>query len=81
MTHTSADDRAHGAEEGLANIDVEHEVCCPYCGEAGTVLVDPLGGGHQRYVQDCEVCCRPWEVTARVMGDGIVAVEVKQEDA
>ena len=74
------DPMATGGED-IADIDIEHPVHCPYCGESGTVLVDPVGGGHQQYVQDCEVCCRPWEVTVRVMSHGMVAVEVKQEDA
>lgn len=31
---------------------------CPYCGEAIEILVDASAGG-QRYVEDCQVCCRP----------------------
>ena len=40
----------------------EREVDCPYCGEAVALLVD-WSAGSQRYVEDCEVCCRPMEVT------------------
>lgn len=40
---------------------------CPYCGEAVDVWVDIGGGTHQRYVEDCPVCCRPWDV--RIYGD------------
>ena len=35
---------------------------CPYCGESVEVDVDPSGGPHQQYVEDCPVCCRPWDV-------------------
>jgi hypothetical protein len=35
---------------------------CPYCGEAVELDVDEGGGPRQRFVQDCPVCCRPWEV-------------------
>ena len=27
--------------------------------------LDPGGGDTQEYVQDCEVCCRPWQVQVR----------------
>ncbi len=39
----------------------EHELECPYCGEPIVLLVD-WSAGSQRYVEDCEVCCRPMEV-------------------
>ena len=32
---------------------------CPHCGEPLDTYVDPGGGEHQRYVEDCAVCCRP----------------------
>ena len=35
---------------------------CPYCGEPVELTVDPDGGGHQVFVEDCPVCCRPWQV-------------------
>jgi hypothetical protein len=35
---------------------------CPYCGEPIDLLVDEGGGERQEYVEDCPVCCRPWEV-------------------
>jgi len=37
---------------------------CPYCGEAVELEVDESGGSRQSYVQDCPVCCRPWQVEA-----------------
>ncbi|GJM11096.1 MAG: hypothetical protein DHS20C11_33720 [Lysobacteraceae bacterium] len=38
------------------------EVRCPYCGEAIEMVVDP-SVSQQTYVEDCEVCCQPIEVT------------------
>jgi Cysteine-rich CPXCG len=43
---------------------------CPYCGEAVELLIDAGGGPHQAYVEDCPVCCRPWQVEARLDADG-----------
>ena len=42
--------------------DTEAEVGCPYCGEVVTIGVDPAGGLVQAYVEDCQVCCQPWQV-------------------
>lgn len=42
--------------------DTEAEVGCPYCGEMVTLGIDPAGGAVQTYVEDCQVCCRPWQV-------------------
>ena len=42
--------------------DTEVEVDCPYCGEVVTIGVDPAGGTIQTYIEDCQVCCRPWQV-------------------
>lgn len=41
---------------------METVVLCPYCGEANTILVDESAGATQEYVEDCQVCCRPWQV-------------------
>ena len=32
---------------------------CTFCFEENSVFVDPEGGNMQRYVEDCQVCCRP----------------------
>jgi transposase-like protein len=37
-------------------------VSCPYCGEESELDVDEGGGSRQSYVQDCPVCCQPWQV-------------------
>ena len=38
----------------------EVDVTCPWCGEALSMWVDSDVRGS--FVQDCEVCCRPWLV-------------------
>jgi transposase-like protein len=35
---------------------------CPYCGEEVDLDIDDTGGSRQSYVQDCPVCCQPWQV-------------------
>jgi hypothetical protein len=55
-------------------------VSCPYCGEEVELLVDRGGGATQEYVEDCEVCCRPWAVSVRQRTGGEVSVSVATLD-
>jgi transcription elongation factor Elf1 len=50
--------------------EVEHFFSCPYCGEQISMVVD-LWVRHQTYVEDCEVCCNPVEISCTV-GDGTI---------
>jgi hypothetical protein len=47
---------------------------CPHCGEAVTLALDSGGGSNQEYVEDCEVCCRPWRVRVRYGRSGRATV-------
>ena len=53
-------------------------VHCPYCGEPIELLFDD-SVEHQRYIEDCAVCCRPIDVTV-VVEEGTPAVRVAAED-
>ena len=48
-------------------------VQCPYCRERIELYVDPDTDGS--FIEDCEVCCRPWQVTVR-RDSGRLRVEV-----
>jgi hypothetical protein len=37
------------------------DVACPWCGEVVEIALEADLEGE--WVQDCEVCCRPWKVT------------------
>jgi len=45
-------------------------VTCPYCGEPADLDVEIGGASRQSYVQDCPVCCQPWQVEVRRDRDG-----------
>lgn len=49
-------------------------VTCPYCGEPTEISVDDEPGRHS-FIQDCDVCCHPIQVRARVTADGDVTVD------
>jgi hypothetical protein len=55
-------------------------VSCPYCGETVEIVLDPGSGNDQEYVEDCEVCCRPWRVRVRYDRFGDADVELIGED-
>lgn len=38
---------------------------CPYCGEKISMLFDP-SAAEQEYIEDCEVCCRPIQISFEV---------------
>ena len=41
-------------------MDDQFVVTCPYCGEEVEIYLEP--DLHGSFVQDCEVCCNPWQV-------------------
>ena len=43
--------------------------------------VDTSGARLQRYVEDCAVCCRPWQVEASVDHDGEAFVILARLDS
>jgi hypothetical protein len=59
---------------GDGTADVEGEVTCPYCGESIAVALDPGSGEQQDYIEDCQVCCRPWRVHVDYGADGHATV-------
>jgi len=66
---------------GDGTADTEAAVACPYCGETVFIGLDPGGGEHQEYVEDCQVCCQPWRVAVTYRGDGSADVSVAPLDA
>ena len=70
MMDLDEDDVDEGDEDADADLTQHAMVSCPYCGESVEVSVDQGGGGVQEYVEDCQVCCRPWSVRVAVDVDG-----------
>lgn len=51
-------------------------VACPYCGENNTIFIDESAGEEQHYVEDCQICCKPWQVVITIGAGGDADVEV-----
>ncbi|UZH56235.1 CPXCG motif-containing cysteine-rich protein [Salinimicrobium tongyeongense] len=54
----------------------EHFFHCPYCWEEVSMLLDP-SIARQEYIEDCEVCCNPIEVTASFEEGELTAFDVR----
>lgn len=55
----------------------EHFLQCPYCWETISVLVD-TSVRQQTYVEDCQVCCNPMEISVTCSPLGIQAFEARE---
>jgi len=54
---------------------IDKLINCPYCGETFTVFVD-TSVSHQRYIEDCQICCCPINFAVAVVGEDDVVVNV-----
>jgi hypothetical protein len=54
----------------------EHFFQCPYCWEEISMLLD-TSVAQQTYVEDCEVCCNPIEITVRCEDQEILAFDAQ----
>jgi len=55
-------------------------VTCPYCGEPADLDFEDEGASRQQFVQDCPVCCQPWEVALVRDRDGEWAASLRTND-
>jgi transcription elongation factor Elf1 len=55
---------------------MEHYFQCPYCGEQISMVLD-VSVRRQSYVEDCEVCCNPIEVSYSMEEDSLSAFAAK----
>lgn len=74
------DEPVNAADFDATTFDTEAEISCPYCGELVTVGLDPGSGPVQAYLEDCQVCCRPWRVRVQYDGWGRAQVQVEVGD-
>ena len=65
---------------GDGTADSEAVVICPYCGEENEIAIDPGSGPAQEYIEDCQVCCRPWRVTVAYDDQGSASARIEPTD-
>ena len=52
---------------------------CDSCGEEIVIPIDPSAGAHQRYVEDCPVCCHPNVLSIELDDAGSVRIWSERE--
>ncbi|MEO8933643.1 MAG: CPXCG motif-containing cysteine-rich protein [Xanthomarina sp.] len=50
----------------------EHVFQCPYCWETISMLLDS-SQSHQDYIEDCEVCCHPIQISVHFENQDLVS--------
>jgi transcription elongation factor Elf1 len=58
-------------------IAVEHRFMCPYCGEEISMILD-FSVPSQVYIEDCEVCCSPIEISYSAEDDELTSFHAKR---
>ena len=51
----------------------ERRIRCPFCGEAISITID-LSAESQSYVEDCQVCCQPMQISVLTDNGELVSV-------
>lgn len=54
----------------------EHFFQCPYCWESISMLID-TSVSSQTYIEDCEVCCRPIQITYHAQNDQLISFDAQ----
>jgi len=65
---------------GEGPIDSGARIRCPYCGVVNEIALDLHSGHSQDYVEDCDVCRRPWQIRLIYDPYGRIIVEVSAAD-
>ncbi len=58
---------------------LNHNISCPYCGEAIEILIDD-SVSEQDYFEDCSVCCQPIRIQVSVDFDGQCQLIIFRDD-
>ena len=56
---------------------MEHFFTCPYCWEKISMVLDS-SEEESEYIEDCEVCCRPIEVSFGFSGERLIYFQAKR---
>ncbi len=49
---------------------------CPYCWEQISMLID-TSQNHQSYIEDCEICCNPIQVSVTTENQEIIGFQAE----
>lgn len=55
----------------------EKYIICPYCRQSISILLDTGIEGFTNIIDDCEVCCRPIDITYSVEDQEVIALDYR----
>lgn len=55
---------------------INRKIRCPYCNEAMDIFVD-ISAGDQSYVEDCQICCQPMQISFQTTDDELLGLQVE----
>ena len=58
-------------------MQVSESIQCPYCWQSFEIMID-TSTPSQQFVTDCEVCCRPFEVTVECRPGEVLSIQIEQ---
>jgi hypothetical protein len=68
------------ATPAASELDDFVAINCPYCGEEFSTRLD-LSAGTCSYIEDCQVCCQPIEMSVSVDDNGaLLGVDARRGD-
>jgi transcription elongation factor Elf1 len=57
------------------------EFYCAFCGEENTTFIDVSQGSQQKYIEDCQVCCRPNILYVRIDEESLdIEIDTEYEE-
>jgi len=57
-------------------MEVTERITCPFCGQSFEIVVD-TSTASQRFTTDCEICCRPFEVSVECEPGEIISIQAE----
>lgn len=57
-------------------MEASETIQCPFCGQSFELVID-TSVASQRFTTDCEVCCRPFEVSAECELGEVISIDVQ----
>ncbi|MEC8624409.1 MAG: CPXCG motif-containing cysteine-rich protein [Bdellovibrionota bacterium] len=57
--------------------ETEYFFQCPFCFSRISMVIEVYYGG-QKYIEDCEVCCRPIEISYSVEENKVVGFQAER---
>jgi len=61
-------------------LEQDYDFDCPHCSGGNSVKLDVSGGSKQSFIQDCEVCCKPFQITVQFENGALIDFSADPQD-